>query len=409
MKYYIFSLLIIMLYMSCTCEETEIPILERDIPRPFWVDSIKYEENQLLIQFNKPVKPGSVNLGESLLVDVENSTYTGVPVVDDKSIILSICDFSCAAPSCLVKITLKGDSQGIRSSNPANQLLDGDRDGTDGGDFIIEQYMEHCEPITPPYVVSPENGEILNFYTCPFDDNEFTVTIIFSEPMDTNSIIIDSTLSLTYDMSDGDIVLENMAWIDDTQLNLTFNSDVCFTCGVTINFFGEADSFGAVSAQSGLVLDGDESGEPGGTYETKTLHQTVSNVVSPEGNQTASNEYYTYTNQFQEVILKVDIQFSMPMDTTTSNSTSIKLTHLGTGSEVPLFFDWDINHSLLIITSQSDILSFPGCLSTCYFNLEINRGDTIQTPLADQSGVQLDGDEDCMPGGFYQTTFQFDW
>ena len=401
MRNFLFFCLMITLFAACTCEEHEVLITEDDVPNPFFVETVIYNEVDVEVYFNKPVDPTSVKLGESLIIEVENSSYIGVPDVDDQVVYLYGCDFFCADPSCLVTVTLKGDDGGIRSLD--DQLLDGDRNGTDGGDHTAELKVDHCiTVIEPPFVVSPEHGGSSTEYICYIDD-EFKTSIIFSEPIDPSSVILDTTLSISYDLIDGDIGLEEMNWISSTELELVFQLDDCQTCGVTINFW-EAGGFLSVSSlSSGLALDGDRDGTPGGTYEVGILIEATTQVESPNANQTNSTDFIEMSLPFGGTLMRINIGFSNEMDTTTLNKQTLTLTHLSTLVNVPLNFFWN-NQTNLSVTSESNIYSF--CGESCFFTLKLNDDNPDQVFIFDQNGIELDGDEDCQPGGLYETTFQ---
>lgn len=136
----LFLVFILLLFASCECEQLT-PTIPETIPDPFQIveeAELGFDGPFIIIEyfFNKPIDVESVVLGESLIIEgvvepsfqVEFSTLSIFGDAED-------CDFNTFPCTGSYTITFKGTGNStIRSTS--GQILDGDFNDVDGGDFM---------------------------------------------------------------------------------------------------------------------------------------------------------------------------------------------------------------------------------------------------------------------------------
>ncbi len=131
---------------ACSCpEQEELPVESSD---PFYVVGIDIDFDFYELRFSKPVDTATFEIGRTIFFGdgpQEEIVYESMNWSDDFSRVffdyLSVpCDsFVNAQESCFIYINILGEKgaplQQLRSMDPPGQVLDGDYDGSDGGNF----------------------------------------------------------------------------------------------------------------------------------------------------------------------------------------------------------------------------------------------------------------------------------
>ena len=142
-KISIFTGLIICLRMfsACECEDLS-PVVPENTPDTFHVTLAGGNiDNSIIyfsINFNLPIDTTSIVPGKTVFV--EGMTPLEV-FMSSNYIVLSGAGSQCSNNRCRVKITLKGSGTDVVKSS-TGQILDGDSDGSKGGDFVVEQEVD---------------------------------------------------------------------------------------------------------------------------------------------------------------------------------------------------------------------------------------------------------------------------
>ena len=133
-------LVIARLFSACECEELS-PVTPEGTPDPFLVTLASGSLDTdifMSVNFNKNIDTTSVVAGISVLVE-------GLSSIDlfkqANRIVISGPGTNCANGTCRVRITIKGiGPNAVKSSS--GQVLDGDADGTPGGDYVVELIVD---------------------------------------------------------------------------------------------------------------------------------------------------------------------------------------------------------------------------------------------------------------------------
>ncbi len=128
---FFFLLLILCLLPACECEDL-IPT-DPGIPNTFIVEDLSIEGG-LYLRFNRSVDTASFKIDETVLVDGGNpgdvKWFEGL-----RDVVIEIPDVANCNGSCEVSLTLQEDEFGSGIRSLGGELLDGDRDGQEGGVF----------------------------------------------------------------------------------------------------------------------------------------------------------------------------------------------------------------------------------------------------------------------------------
>lgn len=248
-------------FFSCECEE--IPIIEPETVDPFLVE-IDNESNEFIIlRFNKFIDSTSFVYNTSFFVE-NNGQPVGVEysiqsqATYDEVIILKCGGVDCSTAICDLTFKLLGDgAEGIKSKD--GQSLDGNRDGTDGGDLE--------EAITITACITPQSNPLL---ISGVDTANNSIVISFSEHLDQTSVVLGSSFLLSGNsaFTVSGFSIEMQSGFDQIVVPFCFiecgSSDIC---GVAIQLLGDGPN--TIKSSAGRVLDGDGDGTDGGDYATE--------------------------------------------------------------------------------------------------------------------------------------------
>ena len=291
---YLFILLSYFFLISCECDDEKVFL--QVVLNPFQVKEITYPfefENYTgaLITFNKQYDPQSVNLDNSLVIsgsDINQSLLEELILqVSDSSLFIPFreihsdpCDkepnvyISCSTDSCELEIKLLSsisDSSGILSSE--GQLLDGDRDGFDGGDFeesIVFQDADNTFSVTSVEYPVEVPGCI------------WGVVFSFNQPIQMSSVALGSSLII----SGNGVNISNLnpSHVQQVSCNSFFVAvrdkltgtcdDVgisyiacqATSCTAEIRLASSITSDFGIRTSNGRLLDGDDNGQEGGDF-----------------------------------------------------------------------------------------------------------------------------------------------
>ncbi|MEM9885900.1 MAG: hypothetical protein AAF849_08410 [Bacteroidota bacterium] len=137
----LFLFIALSLLFACECEELT-PTLPEEIPDPFQVvgeaPALDFDGDFIAIRYtlNKLIDPESVALDESVLIEGISEPFVQSDLFEIAILGNVInCDFSDGFCSGSVSVTFKGTGNNSIQST-AGQILDGDFDNEDGGDFV---------------------------------------------------------------------------------------------------------------------------------------------------------------------------------------------------------------------------------------------------------------------------------
>lgn len=138
MKNVVLFFICLFLIQACTCEEEGITVIEE--PNPFYVVQVGGADDFFFVEFSKPVDQQSFIFGENALFIPTRTCANDISWSDDETV-MSFCaiyDDCNNTINCRLTVQLIGTEGNatipIRSTT--GQLLDGDFDGNDGGNFI---------------------------------------------------------------------------------------------------------------------------------------------------------------------------------------------------------------------------------------------------------------------------------
>lgn len=128
-------------YFACDCPPM-FPLEEENLQSPFRVETF-IVDNIVILRFNKPIDSSSLIAGKTLMIDGGTTKHTGYYILSSNHLTLTIpqCEIYCNAPqqNCPFTFRLDGDNaDGIALRSENGQILDGDDNGSDGGNFIRE-------------------------------------------------------------------------------------------------------------------------------------------------------------------------------------------------------------------------------------------------------------------------------
>lgn len=136
----LFSL--IFLLTACNCEpELVVP----DSPPSVFLVSVSIDQENIILDFNASLDVTSWSPNTVTLTSPDQTPYDYDFEFknQDSTVLIPICSINCPSDSCTVQISIKGNGpEVLRNSN--GRILDGDRDGTDGGDFEIFATIKSC-------------------------------------------------------------------------------------------------------------------------------------------------------------------------------------------------------------------------------------------------------------------------
>lgn len=130
-------------FSACECEDLS-PLITENTPNTFRVSStgssIDQPNTYFSLSFNQPIDTSSIKIGKTVLVEGMSTVSV---FYSSNYFIVSGPGTQCNSDNtrCRVKITLKGSGTDVIKSTDG-QTLDGDADGSKGGDFVIEAEVQ---------------------------------------------------------------------------------------------------------------------------------------------------------------------------------------------------------------------------------------------------------------------------
>lgn len=296
--------------------------------------------------------------------------------------------------------------QGIRDS--AGVPLDGEfsgafpsGDGVASGSFIASFEVDR----TPPRIsdTEPEDNQVEN------DPNRQGFTFWFSEQMDCDTLLNPDAYTV---MHNGRTIMP-IERIDcdemGTYVQLTINESGSLEDGV---YHVQVDG-DLLTDVSGNLLDGDEDGQEGGMFELYTVRDTAApRIVMTDP------AAYSVTEWGQVYFLT--IYFDSAVDQASAeNTATYHLIGSGgdcdmyTGNEYYVSVDgaWydPADHSVLLMVNYGFTLpedKYQLNVLSQYTNVYNPEGYYPPYGIIDLAGNALDGDDDAIPGGTFETYFR---
>ena len=128
------------LFSACECEELS-PVTPDGMPNTFLATLASGSIDTdifMSVTFNRDVDGKTFIAGQSVFVEGLSSVDV---FVSANRIVLSGPGTNCSNGNCRVNITLKGTGPDTVKS-AAGEVLDGDADGTKGGDYVVELVVD---------------------------------------------------------------------------------------------------------------------------------------------------------------------------------------------------------------------------------------------------------------------------
>ena len=208
-------------YSSCDCPPM-FTLEEESLQSPFQVVEF-YVDGGVYFRFNKPVDTTSLIALQTLLIGGGNTKYTGYFELSPDQLQVSIpqCEIFCNAPQSTCPFTLRLDGDmvdGMAVRSAGGQILDGDLNGSDGGDFsraIGENGLFDCGLYTLT-VTEPSNGSSASFPSTSFQN--VLIDITFSANMDTGSVKAGKNVYLQCQSNPAVKRSGSIFWFSRTQL-----------------------------------------------------------------------------------------------------------------------------------------------------------------------------------------------
>ena len=373
-------------FYSCECVDDEELIIE-EAPNPFILEDM-YADGEIVLIFNKNVDPSSVVTGESILINGDAIEVLGDAEVDDNEIFIDFCSIACPNSECEIEITLKGEANnGIKSVG--GQVLDGDIDGSDGGDQVENISFPSCN--VPQVITAPQSGSSRFVYSVSGLDG-YSTFIEFNQPMDPetideNSLILKTETGIsTYYFTD---------WNEDyTGFTLEaypecYDTPTPCECNLTITLKGDL-----IYSADGLRLDGDYDYKEGGDFSTYETFIGLAHAFKGFFGISPYKRYGVTGN------LDLKVAFTLPID---ANSVIPKenLILYNFESEIPFTVSWEDEQNLILHIQYGDYSSKEGDVEFTIYGL--GDGDD---PIIDSCGENaIDGNEDVSPGGEFEIEY----
>lgn len=283
-----------------------------------------------------------------------------------------------------------------------------------------------CEDLEPiPEVVPEAPGGILSIISPQASaaaDGEYRLDsmsrlnfqIEFNKVVDINTVVEGETFFVRQAGS-GAFIPGAISWNDEQKIlyfksteNVNVGCSFDPACVLEISLIGTEAGRGVVLDVDGLALDGDQNGKPGGDFHTKMTvpYAEALQVVRvwPEAPEVAFNDFvYTYFDDSLGVLghsFIVWLEFNYPPDPSSIiNGRTFILEAEGTSDPLSGGFFWETPS---MIALEVKTTSCPGS----EIKLRLIGDDLGDGAIRDQNQIQLDGDDDDLPGGNFAHTFR---
>ncbi|MCB0561721.1 MAG: hypothetical protein H6573_24515 [Lewinellaceae bacterium] len=404
---------ITLLLAACNCDEDH-PLVNTEelvVPDVFVVTDVRYTSvllgdsprEGIQVLFNRNVNPEFVIDSVTFFLEGEDIFFSGSLDVDSNWIFVPCGYFYClSAEDCkpVIRLASSPDAS-IRSTD--DELLDGDRDGQPGGDFIQEVSVADCQ--FPYFGLSIFPGEDTLFISSS-TSNTLSFEVDFTVEAD--------PLTLQWNTGDDNIKIINLNNNEPVPFTLEWGGNNGIQSMDLIIYYpteycpsGQACNFRVIIEESfrsllGIQLDGDGDGNPGGNFiKDYTIITDTGPLLQLKlpGNDTTYLSWPTDTN-----IVMLDFSFSLPVGPNNLIAGEDLRVYCQDNSLISsgLYdFFWVMNSDTdarLEMISEEPLnicgtIDDPNGLPVVVFKVVIL--DRVQST----NGIQLDGDYDGFPGG----------
>ncbi len=211
-------------YSSCDCPPM-FTLEEEKLQSPFQVESFSLD-NGVYISFNKPVEAASLGGLKTLLIGGGNTKYTGYFELspDHLYVFIPQCEIFCNASQSVCPFTLRLDgdiADGMAVRSEGGQILDGDQNGSDGGDFsrYVDGFFD-CGL----YTLTVDSATV-SYFPPNSQNEEVRIDIVFNTNVDTTSVQVGENVYL--ECADNPSVKEtgSIIWLSRNKMRFTAAKD----------------------------------------------------------------------------------------------------------------------------------------------------------------------------------------
>lgn len=413
MKNILILIPLMILLAACNCDEDH-PLVggdELELPDVFVVTNVSYTtvlwDNEpfegIQVLFNRNVNPDLVIDSLSFSLEGENIYYYRYFIVDENWIFIPCGDFFClSGEGCNPLIRLSGAAgAGIRSLD--GELLDGDRDGMPGGDFVQEISVTGCPAPHFGLSIFPDTDSIPVSANL---NNPLVFEVDFDVEADSNTILLDTgndNIRIIHQATNEPIPFEYepAGFSGVRQMDLiVYRPDSYCNAGQACVFRVIIEE--SVHSTLGVQLDGDGDGSPGGDfirdYTIVPSGGPLLQVKSP-GEDTIWLDWQPFDDT-----VRLDFSFSLPVGPNNLIFSRDVRFYCSDGEEInhsEFQFNWQQG------SEENCRLEFPYWVPNEFCSgIDTLNGQfvtilkvVISEQVQSTGGVQLDGDYDSAPGG----------
>lgn len=409
MKNILILIPLMLLIAACNCDEEHPLVGGNEILAPdvFAVTGIRYttflldneEFEGIQVTFNREANPESFVKGETFFLEGEDVFFPGYFAVTGKRLFIPCGDFYClSSGDCRPAIRFAG----VRSLD--DELLDGDRDGKAGGDFIEEVTAGGCPLPAFALSVFPDEDSLFISRSQEFIAFEVGFTLE-ADPGTVHINTHDANIRIT-EVSSGNTIPFGMQWVGDVNfgmgLTISNPSRYCNDGQACIFRLAIEES---VRSKAGIQLDGDGDGRPGGDFARD--YAIILEVVPPAPvlQLKLPGEDTTF---FPDPVgldsLLLEFEFSLPVGPDHLFPYDDVKVHCLNREEVNssfyrFFWEPGSYHRAFI----QFLPGFPQEICSTIENPDGGRMVVFKVTIRDRvqstDGARLDGDYDGMPGG----------
>lgn len=397
-----------LLIAACNCDEEHPLVGGNEILAPdvFAVTGIRYttflldneEFEGIQATFNREANPESFVKGETFFLEGEDVFFPGYFVVTGNRLFIPCGDFYClSSGDCTPAIRFAG----VRSMD--DELLDGDRDGKAGGDFIEEVTAGGCPLPAFALSVFPDEDSLFISRSQEFIAFEVGFTLE-ADPGTVHINTHDANIRIT-EVSSGNTIPLGMQWVGDVNfgmgLAISNPSRYCNDGQACIFRLAIEES---VRSKAGIQLDGDGDGSPGGDFARDYVIVVETFPPAPVLQLKLPGEDTTYLPYPGADSLLLEFEFSRPVgpgnlfppDDVTVTCVNGEVVD---PTNYQFFWEPGSEHRAFIQFQPwfpqeiCGIVDDPNGMPAIVFNVTFS--DRIQSA----DGAPLDGDYDDVPGG----------